>query len=667
MDDSSLNTVKDLTSIVAPFTSAIVETWLKPKLQKLFKDRAVDGKIFEDALYNKFTDYLAHAYQKYFYLNVLVLPNQQIRLDDLYLPLRVKSGRTDPPILMDDYKEDFIPKYEKVLITDRAGVGKSTLLKFLFLSAIKKNKGIPVFVELRSLTSEYTLLKYILNELTLIDEEADKEFILRLIRNGDFIFFLDGYDEITFDQRKKVAEDLHDFITKASSNNFIITSRPELSLTAFPQFQLFHIQPLIKAEAYALLRKYDNSGSVSEQLISKLETKEYTNLEEFLSNPLLVSLLYKSYEYKPTIPFKKHIFYRQVYDALYEAHDLSKGGAFVREKLSKLDIEDFHRVLRCLGFLTLKLGKIEYDKDRLLLLIGEAKSYLPGLDFKEGQFLEDLIKAVPFFIHDGDSYRWAHKSIQEYFAAQFIFIDSKDQQIAILNAISHSRNVTKYTNVLDLYYDIDYKTFRRTIILDLLNDFINFYDTSYLRIALNGIRKEDIHKRRISSYGFEHIIFPQRFFLAGESIGGSLIRHVSHKLLSESREGSDNSSDSERGYVTSVDLISNKIILFIVPDSRRTILQILHAKNESFITLESDIPHILNIRTKNLDFDNPFVLDDNPDSESNQPMFFESVTELLLASSLKEILDIEKCRTLKTEIEVEIKRESKTGFLLSGF
>ena len=67
---------------------------------------------------------------------------------------------------------------------------------------------------------------------------------------------------------------------------------------------------------------------------------------EFLANPLLVSLLFKAFEYKQQVPFKKHVFYRQVYDALYHHHDLTKEPGFERKKHSGLDLEDFHRVLR---------------------------------------------------------------------------------------------------------------------------------------------------------------------------------------------------------------------------------------------------------------------------------------------------------------------------------
>ena len=88
-------------------------------------------------------------------------------------------------------------------------------------------------------------------------------------------------------------------------------------------------------------------------------------LEDLMVNPMLVSLLYKAYSYHPKVPFKKQIFYRQVFDALFDMHDSTKGGAFVRKKHCNLDIDEFHLVMRDLGFTTAKLGKIEYEKDAI--------------------------------------------------------------------------------------------------------------------------------------------------------------------------------------------------------------------------------------------------------------------------------------------------------------
>jgi hypothetical protein len=494
--DFDLGTAKDIATIVAPLSAAIIKTWVEPKLATLAEYLKTDKALFQHSLSGKFEEYLLRTYEKNSFISVLVFQNQQKKLDDIYIPLTLEKARSDERIRINSYEPEFIPAYEKVLIRDTAGMGKSTLMKRLFLSSVDGNKGVPIFIELRKLRSDFSVLDYIYNELNPIDDEFDRDFILKLIKQGDFIFFLDGFDEIPFQERDRVTTGIQDFIFKASNNLFALTSRPESALASFSDFQDFNIRPLESEEAYTLLRKYDNSGKLSEEIISKIKGSTLHNIREFLTNPLLVSLLFKSYEYKRTIPFKKHIFYRQVYDALFESHDLTKGGAFVREKHSGLDVEDFHRVLRAIGFITIKLGQLEFEKDRWLNLIAEAKRLCPGIDFKEGRFLNDVTTTVPLFNRDGDYYRWAHKSVQEYFAAQFICVDSKGRQDAILRKMAENRNILKFLNVIDLCYDIDYKTFRKVVIFDLLSEFLQFYEASYVDIDRGEISESDIDIRK---------------------------------------------------------------------------------------------------------------------------------------------------------------------------
>src|ERR1044072_7505786 len=329
-----LETIKTIATIASPLTSAIVDTWLKPKLEALRKYIKTDSALFEHSLATKFDEYLLRSYEKHSYINVIVFQNQQRRLKDIYVPLtlraargpkRMVAARVPRRVVIDGYKKYFIPAYEKVLIRDTAGMGKSTVLNYLFLSCVNDNQGIPIFIELRKLKSDQSILSYIYNELNALEKELNKDFVLELIKQGGFVFFLDGYDEIPFRARDEVTSNLQDFMWRAGNNHFVLTSRPESSLASFPDFQEFNIQPLEVDQAFTLLGKFDNNGILSAEIISKLGRGMLESIEEFLKNPLLVSLLYKSYEYKPIIPFKKHIFYRQVYDALFESHDLTKG------------------------------------------------------------------------------------------------------------------------------------------------------------------------------------------------------------------------------------------------------------------------------------------------------------------------------------------------------
>jgi len=672
-----LEIVKTFAPVAAPLTAAIVETWVKPKLQKLYQYIKTDTALFENALATKFDEYLQRAYQRNSYINVIVFQNQQKKLEDLYIPLTVVRARDNAELWVNDYKEEFIPTHEKVLIRDTAGMGKSTLMKFLFLCCVNLNEGIPIFIELRKLRASDTVFSYISNELNSIDEEFDKDFILKLIKQGGFIFFLDGYDEIPFSERDQVTSGLQDFIAKAGNNRFILSSRPESSLASFTDFEEFTIRPLLRDEAFNLIRKYDSAGGLSEELISKLNTREYENIDEFLENPLLVSLLYKSYEYKHKIPLKKHIFYRQVYDALFESHDLTKGGAYIREKHSGLDIEEFHRVVRNLGFITVKLGQVEFDKDALLSLLQRAKANCYDLVFKESDVFKDLLTTVPLFTKDGNYFRWTHKSIQEYFSAQFIWLDSKGNQGKILRQMVRSANNSRYYNVLDIYSDIDYSTFEQTLVYDCVSDFIRHFDTSFTLIDKNEIGENNVANRKTISFNKIYVVAKSELKQDANAYQGILTKIASEYSRSKRSLLEFKISDSYNILTSTVLVGQHKAVLRIFYKKRPDIFikkeeWDVHQKmvaairaNSYFDEARGRVRKLFDSLLEQGGDTDIYVLGDDPKAVYNQKQNFENVN-IVLYGDLPGggvYLDIDRCRALKLKIEEDIAKETSDGFI----
>jgi hypothetical protein len=71
-------------------------------------------------------------------------------------------------------------------------------------------------------------------------------------------------------------------------------------------------------------------------LVDILKGNEYKAVYEYLTNPLLVSMLFAAFDFKQTIPLKKHLFYEQVYDAYFEKHDLTKGDSYKASERIKI-------------------------------------------------------------------------------------------------------------------------------------------------------------------------------------------------------------------------------------------------------------------------------------------------------------------------------------------
>jgi NACHT domain len=630
-------------TVITPFAPTIIDLFVKPKLLKLakfFKKNQVNALISVEA---KFTEYLTRSYEKYSFIPILIFQNQQKKLADIYVPLTVRKERDAQAeaFLIDDYPHEFLPKYKKVLIRDTAGMGKSTLMKKLFLACLEQQKGIPVFIELRKLKGADSIPAFIHRELNPINEEFDAEFVLNLIKEGNFIFFLDGYDEISQSEREKVTQNLQDFISKTGDNLFIMTSRPETSLSSFPDFMEFDIQPLKLEEAFNLLRKYDRQSNLSAEIISKLEGEMLRSVKDFLTNPLLVSLLYKSYDYKRTIPLKKHNFYRQVYDSLFDWHDSTKE-SWTREKFSGLDSDSFHAVLRALGIITIKHG-IEYDKDEILAFIKQAKKHCSVIEFKENKFLEDLRQTVPLFSQEGNFFRWSHKSLQDYFAAQFIWLDTGEKKPEVLRKIARSFDNEKYENVLDLYYEIDYKAFRQIILYDYLSEFITYFDAHITIQSEEDLSKEIIENTKLLTFDSVYVI-PKMSELPDFSKTTDILETISNYFSSKYHIKIE-----EKFRVTYL----KGFIQYV--NYNYLLTNLLKTKSEHIFLENSKLPVIFEIPKDIIYIGNNLIINNQTwQPESNN---FAAIIDFLLSHSDKLMLDIKACCKLKIEIEREIEKE----------
>lgn len=451
----------------------LVEKFINPKLEKILN---APQNIF--VLGDLFNEYLKKKYEKDKYINTIVFQNESKTIDELYIPLTIiQNGRRNKSMILDEDMNNIFEEPNTLLIIDTAGTGKSTLVKFLSNLCIEKNWGIPFVIELRKLEKNQSLESYIISDIQLSNNNIKDVDIADIIRRGNFIFFLDGYDEILEENKKNVTKNIRDFITYADNNSFVLTSREDDGLSEFGNFIKHHIKELSKNEAYKLIQKYDDYGDTSSSLLEEIEKDEnYDALKEFLGNPLMVSLLYLTYRHKTVLQYKKNIFYRQVYDALFDRHDTTKGVGVVHEKKSKLDSEDFRKVLCAMGFISIKDGKIEYTKDQIIKLINASKQIFPNITFNSDNFLQDILHAVPLFKKDGLNYKWTHKSFAEYFAAVFICQERKEYESKILNDILKTENNQRFYNMLDFCYDIDYKTVSENLILSILENYINFYD-----------------------------------------------------------------------------------------------------------------------------------------------------------------------------------------------
>lgn len=651
--DINLSDLKDIATIAKPFIDPLVSTIIKSHVEKLadwLKNKKTNSQVLDHYIENKFEEYLIRTYQKLISINVLVFPNQQINIEDIYYPLTINSTRDRTSKKLDNIDIDFIKSYQRLLISDAAGMGKSTLTKWIGLSLIKNGESIPILVELKRLKSNHKVIDEIFHQIDPIEKKFDRELILKLLELGNFTILFDGFDEIEYSERESVIADLKDFISKAYSNNYLITSRPDSTLSSFGDFQMFHIRPLLQKESFDLIKKYDkiSNYNIAKKLIGEIQNKP-SQIKEFLINPFLVSLLYQTYSYNKDIPSKKSTFYDEVYTSLYKHHDLSKDG-FERNKKSGLDIYDFRIILRQLAFNTAKAIKVEYPYIELIKFLKIVNTECIGIDFKEVSYIDDLESNVPIFTKEGNLYKWAHKSLQDYFASEFI--SSSPDKEKIIQLIFKS-NKDNYLNILDFLYELEYELFRKIVILDLVTSFIEYCDSSFSKYE-NRVKKSLIRERQAINYGVSFGIFS-----CDEDVDFDEAEDIFKKHI----------TDFNYRTISKTHMESKTFFRFFGSNYNQEIINILGKKSEPIFLDLSDLT------SEEIDLEiiseTPLILNDNPENIVNKVELFEKVNKLVMSYRYKSrtsselyLLDYNKCLKLKATIEKEIK--SKKNDSLEG-
>ncbi|QPN88890.1 NACHT domain-containing protein [Proteus vulgaris] len=461
----------------------------KPWAFKIFEEKVLPFVFCKGAdAYNRkknlyklkgqMSDYLAKTRAQCSIINSLAFPNVLKKVNDIYIPLTLSMldsrEEREHTIKRGDL---FLSEFNNILIIDNAGMGKSTLMKKIVIDAIDHSEYIPIYIELRTLTNNP--IEEQINKLLGFDDVNDSDSILKKI---PFIYFFDGVDEIPFDLKNDLIKKIKVFSDEMNNSKIIITSRPDQSLLELHSFNRFKIKPLEIEQSYDLIKLYDinlvkrgSSLILSNKLITEIKLmreKDNNTILEFLTTPLYVSLLFCSYRYKPVIPRRKDLFYSQVFEALFETHDLSKETGYVREKSSGLDITDFSIILRRLAFWCLKNnGKLEFSRAELESILTDITEKLKGVNVKPISFINDLTYSVPLFIKEGALYRWSHKSLMEYFSAEFICIEVKDKRDDLLLKLYESGSAVKYKNIIELCSDIDYASFRKSILRKCLTEY----------------------------------------------------------------------------------------------------------------------------------------------------------------------------------------------------
>lgn len=457
-------------NLFAGCIKGILEKYADPIIKgivNLGKDEWEKFKVdFEIA----FIEYLKNSMDKYGKIKTILYRTEPKYIYDFFECPNLQKEKGN--VIKGDSIDNVLDISHFVIIQGSGGIGKSTFLKHLFMDEVSKKGWIPVFIELKDINSingDYEISDFIFQRLYDLGSTLKKEYIEYALRSGCFTFLLDGYDEIATDKKDVFFRKLDSFCDRFSDNYFVISSRPYSEFVEFQRFSVLTLCKLSKEQALSLVSKIEFENEIKQRFITALDERLYERHKSFASNPLLLNIMLLTFDNYAEIPEKLHLFYANAFETLYSKHDATKAG-YRRELRCSLSYDSFKKVFAYFCFVTYFQGKIEFTYDEILATLKKISNTV--VKFEPADYTFDLVNSICVLYKDGLTYKFTHRSFQEYFTAIFLK-ELSDPNMQKMGVDLAKKDFFKASNdsVFSMLHDMAEPRFEQNILLPLVIDF----------------------------------------------------------------------------------------------------------------------------------------------------------------------------------------------------
>lgn len=308
------------------------------------------------------------------------------------------------------------------LVIGSTGRGKTFFLRWLFLSLLENEEAkIPFYIELRgiNLQAEVNLTKYLFEAISSRRAKLSFELFDSGMEDGNFLLILDGLDEVQRDKRDILSRQLMILQDRCPNLIIVVSSRQDQNLNSWTRARRYYVLPMDKKDAVALVKKLPYKSDVKRKFSAEVQATLYDRHASFLSNPLLITIMLLTYADIGNVPAKMHVFYEQSFETLFYRHDTWKEAGYQRKHYSDVPVNEFRDCLSSFCVSSYQRSQYEFTTSAALDLIEKAAAF-EGITLNAADFLRDLEESVCILVLDGLTFRFTHRSFQEYFSAYFI-------------------------------------------------------------------------------------------------------------------------------------------------------------------------------------------------------------------------------------------------------
>lgn len=309
-----------------------------------------------------------------------------------------------------------------LVIEGIAGQGKSILMRSLAFTEVKSNEGIliPIFLELRTLTSKMGLKDAMLKLLYSYDIDADDESVEYIFRCGKFSIILDGFDEVESQLINDLLSDVESIVARHPKLRLIVTSRPYDEIQKSTFFKKITIEPLKVGDYVEFLKA---GGFTAEAAIAIREAIQRSSGEiaGLIKTPLMLTLVGQLYQSEFEIPDNTPEFFERLFRHTFVTHDKLKAG-IKRKRYTTLGDRKLQELLEAFCFICICEGVVAtIDTQDFGDFFNQALEYVDDCKCDADNFLQEITKGACLMLLDSDeNIHFLHKSLLDYFSAAFI-------------------------------------------------------------------------------------------------------------------------------------------------------------------------------------------------------------------------------------------------------
>ncbi len=345
-------------------------------------------------------------------IKTLLCLEEAVSITEFYSPQYLTTPTSDR---FEFHSVESAKDYSRMVVSGVAGQGKSTLFRYLALGEIAKHR-LPLFIELRNYDSDTDLRVMLENELEVLGFPQGEDFLTKLLSGNYCTVFLDAFDEIPIQLQGRARKDIENIVRKFSPHRILVSSRPNLGIESSPYFTVGRLDYLSRIEALNALKKMCTERDRIDEL--KVQLSQYDkNISHLLTTHLMVALLLLHFRLTLKFPQTEQAFFDDLFDVLLRRHDQTK--AFSRDRHSEATELELRELFCFITFACRQKGQIEIGRQQMVEICDQSNKF-NGRELPPDKSLDDVVEGTNLILEEGGMCRFAHKSIQEFYAAKFL-------------------------------------------------------------------------------------------------------------------------------------------------------------------------------------------------------------------------------------------------------